>query len=86
MDDANELIEKQKEKLQNKVRKLDEKTGELNTELANLKVELYGKIGTNINLEEGMRNDVLKLLNSLLLFCLFMLTNSFMLALFLFGF
>ena len=68
------------------MRKLDEKTGELNTELANLKVELYGKIGTNINLEEGMRNDVLKLLNSLLLFCLFMLTNSFMLALFLFGF
>ena len=52
MDDANELIEKQKEKLQGEVRKLDEKTGELKKELADLKVKLYGKFGTNINLEE----------------------------------
>ena len=51
-DDVNQLIEKQKEKLQVEINELGTDVDALKKTLADLKVQLYGKFGNNINLEE----------------------------------
>ncbi len=51
-DEANQLLEKQKENFQKEVEELESHAAVLKKELAELKVKLYGKFGNNINLEE----------------------------------
>lgn len=51
-DDVNQLIEKQKEKLQDEIRELGIDVDNLKKTLSELKVQLYSKLGNNINLED----------------------------------
>ncbi len=51
-EEANQLLEKQKENFQKEVEELESHAAVLKKELAELKVKLYGKFGNNINLEE----------------------------------
>ena len=51
-DDVNQLIEKQKADLQGEIIELEAEVDALKKTLADLKVQLYGKFGNNINLEE----------------------------------
>lgn len=48
---AREMLERRKATLSSDVEKLTEKTEEYKQTLAALKVSLYGKFGTNINLD-----------------------------------
>merc|ERR1712221_2661 len=48
-DEANQLLEKQKENFQKEVEELESHAAILKKELAELKVKLYGKFGNNIN-------------------------------------
>eukprot|EP00795_Rhopilema_esculentum_P001320 gene1320-15712_t len=51
-DDANQLIETHKTKVQEEINQLEAEVDGLKKILADLKVKLYGKFGNNINLEE----------------------------------
>lgn len=48
---AVEMIEKENEVLDGKIENLSEKISDIDSELASLKAHLYGKFGSNINLE-----------------------------------
>ena len=51
-DQADELLDSQKEKLDGEVGALKGQIGDIASELAQLKAALYGRFGNNINLEE----------------------------------
>lgn len=51
-DDVNQMIEKQKEKIQEEISELGSDVDALKKILADLKVQLYSKFGNSINLEE----------------------------------
>ena len=50
-DDVREALEKDKETLQGEVEKLEEKSGEIKSQMSDLKTHLYAKFGNAINLE-----------------------------------
>ncbi|XP_057292037.1 prefoldin subunit 4-like [Hydractinia symbiolongicarpus] len=52
MEQAQEFIDSKKETIENDVRELDTQMQQYKGELKDLKVKLYAKFGTNINLEE----------------------------------
>lgn len=52
MEQAQEFIDSKKETIENEVRELDTQMQQHKGELKDLKVKLYAKFGTNINLEE----------------------------------
>ena len=51
-DQADELLEKQKEKLEGELEGLKEEISTIKDTLSDLKSALYGRFGKNINLEE----------------------------------
>ena len=51
-DQAEELLEEQKDKVAAEVAKLEEEMSNVRSTLGDLKAALYGRFGKNINLEE----------------------------------
>ena len=51
MDEANEMLEETKQKLETEIKNLDSKCEDHKKVLSDLKVKLYAKFGNNINLE-----------------------------------
>ena len=52
-DQADELLEKQKEGIQDEASALEDELNGIQNTLATLKKQLYGRFGSNINLEES---------------------------------
>ena len=52
MDDTNQMLEKAKENIQSDIAEVEKKCDEHREILSDLKVKLYAKFGTNINLEQ----------------------------------
>ena len=52
-DQADELLEAQKQVVQDEASALEEELGSIRSTLATLKKQLYGRFGSNINLEES---------------------------------
>ena len=52
-DQADELLEKQKDAVAKEMSGIDEELASIRDTLAKLKKQLYAKFGSNINLEEG---------------------------------